>query len=70
VRIKRCSERILFQFWGQIFARGFLSGIKEAGAPNEAQQNSKLQQRIPELFPTKSSNFHNKSAIFSFPVFS
>ena len=47
-----------------------LSGIKEAGSPNEAQQNSKPQQRIPERFPAKSSNFHHKSANFSFPVFS
>jgi hypothetical protein len=47
-----------------------LSGIKEAGSHNEAQQNSKPQLRIPERFPAKSSNFHNKSAIFSFPVFS
>jgi hypothetical protein len=47
-----------------------LSGIKEAGSPNEAQQNSKPQLRIPERFPAKSSNFHHKSANFSFPVFS
>ena len=47
-----------------------LSGIKEAGSPNEAQQNSKPQQRIPERFPAKSSISHNKSANFSYPVFS
>ena len=47
-----------------------LSRIKEAGSPNEAQQNSKPQLRIPERFPAKSSNFHHKSANFSFPVFS
>ena len=47
-----------------------LSGIKEAGSANEAHQNSKPQLRIPERFPAKSSIFHNKSANFSFPVFS
>ena len=48
----------------------YYSGIKEAGSPNEAQQNSKPQQRIPERFPAKSSISHNKSANFSCPVFS
>ena len=48
----------------------YYSGIKEAGAPNEAQQNSKPQLRIPERFPAKSSNSHNKSAGFSPPAFS
>ena len=47
-----------------------LSGIKEAGSPNEAQPNSKPQQRIPERFSAKFSIFHNKSATFSCPVFS
>ena len=47
-----------------------LSGIKEAGSANEAHQNSKPQLRIPERFPAKSSNFHNKSAGFSPPAFS
>jgi hypothetical protein len=47
-----------------------LSGIKEAGSPNEAQQNSKPQLRIPERLPAKSSNFHNKSAGLSPPAFS
>ena len=47
-----------------------LSGIKEAGSLKVTQQNSKPQQRIPERFPAKSSNFHNKSADFSPPAFS
>jgi len=47
-----------------------LSGIKEAGLQNATQQNSKPQQRIPERFPAKSSNFQNKSASFNPPAFS
>jgi hypothetical protein len=46
-----------------------LSGIKEAGSANEAHQNSKPQLRIPERLSAKSSNFHNKTAIFPLPVF-
>ena len=47
-----------------------LSGIKEAGSLKVTQQNSKPQQRIPERFSAKFSIFQNKSANFSFPVFS